>query len=145
MTAADEIRAVCMSELGCFNITADFDDSQIRPINLLPDGRDRIDTQFLFYSRARPKRAITVRWNETSLMTSFESRLPTVFIVHGFLDNIEIGVWMSQLKDDILGYGDYNVVLVDWRGGNGLPYASAAANSRVVGAEIALLIHKLEV
>lgn len=52
---------------------------------------------------------------------------------------------MVELKDTLLLHGDYNVILVDWTGGNGLPYTQAAANSRVVGAEIGLLVQKLQV
>lgn len=49
------------------------------------------------------------------------------------------------MKTAFLLAGDYNVIIVDWRGGNGLPYSQATANTRLVGAEIAVLINKLEV
>lgn len=66
-------------------------------------------------------------------------------IVHGWLDSSAIGEWMEQMKDAILSHSDYNVVLVEWIGGNGPPYSQASVNTRVVGAEIGLLISKLSV
>ncbi|XP_042145393.1 LOW QUALITY PROTEIN: phospholipase A1 member A [Ixodes scapularis] len=48
------------------------------------------------------------------------------------------------MKTAFLLVGDYNVIIVDWRGGNGLPYTQATANTRLVGAEISLMIEKLE-
>ena len=38
-----------------------------------------------------------------------------------------------------------NVFLVDWDGGDGPSYDVAVANTRVVGAEIALFIEQLQV
>ncbi len=40
--------------------------------------------------------------------------------------------------------GDYNVIGVDWTGGNTLPYTQATANTRVVGAVVAQFITFLE-
>lgn len=47
------------------------------------------------------------------------------------------------MKDEFLKAGDLNVVIVDWSGGNLLPYTQATANTRVVGAQIASVIKKL--
>ena len=44
------------------------------------------------------------------------------------------------MKNELLKNGDYNVILVDWGGGSGIPYTQATANTRIVGAEIAKLI-----
>lgn len=41
--------------------------------------------------------------------------------------------------------GDYNIIIVDWSGGNKPPYYQATSNTRVVGAEVALIIESLEV
>ena len=49
------------------------------------------------------------------------------------------------MKDELLKFDDYNVVLVDWGGGSKPPYTQATANTRVVGAEIAKLIRVLGV
>ncbi|WP_407809586.1 hypothetical protein, partial [Staphylococcus aureus] len=47
------------------------------------------------------------------------------------------------LKNELLLHSDINCIIVDWSGGNKPPYAQATANTRVVGAEIALLVDKL--
>lgn len=49
------------------------------------------------------------------------------------------------MKDALLNYADCNVIIVDWSKSNRIPFALAVANTRVVGAEIALLINFLEV
>lgn len=49
------------------------------------------------------------------------------------------------MKDAFLKQGDYNVINVDWGGGSLPPYTQATANTRLVGAEIALLINYLKV
>ncbi|KAH9380117.1 hypothetical protein HPB48_000726 [Haemaphysalis longicornis] len=51
----------------------------------------------------------------------------------------------QEMKDRFLDTMDCNVIVVDWRGGNVLPYSQATANCRVVGAEIALLVKTAEV
>lgn len=40
---------------------------------------------------------------------------------------------------------DANVVVVDWNGGSGPPYAQAVANIRLVGRAVAIMIIKLRV
>ncbi|KAK7501463.1 hypothetical protein BaRGS_00007267 [Batillaria attramentaria] len=51
---------------------------------------------------------------------------------------------MSDIKDELLKQGDYNVVIVDWGHGSMALYGQASANTRVVGAQIAQLIKFLQ-
>ena len=44
------------------------------------------------------------------------------------------------MKDAFLTASDVNVIIVDWSKGNKFPYGQAAANTRVVGAMIAIQI-----
>ena len=46
----------------------------------------------------------------------------TKIIVHGYIDNQYFGDWFRQLKDEFLEAYDLNVIIVDWSGGNFLPY-----------------------
>ena len=48
--------------------------------------------------------------------------------------------WLKKLKDALLKREDYNVILVDWSRGASLPYMQAFGNTRLVGAQIAMLI-----
>lgn len=52
---------------------------------------------------------------------------------------------LQEMKDAYLKHKDLNVIIVDWTGGNSGLYESAVANTRVVGAEIALLVRKFQV
>ncbi|KAJ7383384.1 hypothetical protein OS493_028466 [Desmophyllum pertusum] len=50
------------------------------------------------------------------------------------------GRWASQIRDALLARDDYNVILVDWKWGAKIPYAQAAANTQLVGAQVAEFI-----
>lgn len=50
---------------------------------------------------------------------------------------------MRDMSKEFLLRGDFNVIIVDWSRGSGLPYTQSTANTRVVGAELALLIQDL--
>lgn len=143
--AADKNR--CMDELGCFPITDDFYHPIWRAINVMVDPRETIKTTFLFYTRKNPHvpyRLIGYSATPEALKNvGFNPSLPTKMIVHGFMDTQFFGQWMSTLEQELLLVGDFNVIIVDWSGGNSLPYTQATANTRVVGAEMALLISKL--
>ncbi len=43
----------------------------------------------------------------------------------------------------LLTHGDYNVIIVRWGGGANCLYSQAAANTRLVGLEVANLVNKL--
>ncbi|KAF8791254.1 Pancreatic triacylglycerol lipase like protein [Argiope bruennichi] len=109
-------------------------------------GRVTINTRFLLYTRQHPKESDPlIASNADSIKkSSLNPKNPTKFIVHGFMDSEIFGPWMVKMKDEFLMHGDYNIIIVDWSGGNKPPYYQATANTRVVGAEIDLLIKALE-
>ena len=74
--------------------------------------------------------------------TTFNSTRPTKIIVHGFIDNGFVQ-WVQDMSEALLEYGDFNVVAVDWGGGSGSLYSQSAANTRLVGLEIAHFIENL--
>lgn len=137
----------CYGELGCFATGGPFHDPVYRPFNVYPQEREKIDTKFAFYTHVNPKREDVLKWSATPkevAQTHFNATRWTKVLVHGWVDTIFFGQWMKELKEAFLVVGDYNVIIVDWRGGTGLPYMQATANTRLVGAEIALLVNKLE-
>ncbi|XP_054709514.1 pancreatic lipase-related protein 2-like [Uloborus diversus] len=136
----------CMTGLGCFEITDDFFHYRYRPINVLPQDRLTIRTQFYLYTKLHPKEVYYLDESKPSEIISspLDPSHETKFITHGFIDSTIYGKWMEELKDNLLLHGNYNVIIVDWSKGNGLPYTQATANTRVVGAEIALLIQTLQ-
>ncbi|XP_054708839.1 pancreatic lipase-related protein 2-like [Uloborus diversus] len=136
----------CITGLGCFELTKDFFHFRYRPINVLPQDRLTVGTQFHLYTKLHPKEVHYLDVSKPNEITSspLDPTHETKFIVHGFIDSTFYGKWMEQLKDNLLLQGDYNVIVVDWSKGNRLPYTQATANTRVVGAEIALMIETLQ-
>ena len=49
----------------------------------------------------------------------------------------------QELSQALLKYGDFNVIVTDWGGGSAALYSQAAANTRLVGLEVAHLIEYL--
>lgn len=136
----------CYKELGCFE-SGGFFHALYRPVNFFPDERKLINTMFAFFSRKNPIKDELIKWSSPISDYSklpFNASKPTKVITHGWLDALYFGQWMTKMKNALLLAGDYNVITVDWRGGNGLPYAQATANTRLVGAEIAVMIRKLQ-
>ncbi|XP_042897481.1 pancreatic lipase-related protein 2 [Parasteatoda tepidariorum] len=139
-------KEVCMKELGCFAITDDFKSLLHRPVNVLPHDRATINARSLLYTRknAKESHVLVASDKESFTESNLNKDNPTKFIVHGFMDSELYGPWMLAMKDEFLMHGDYNIIVVDWSGGNKPPYYQATSNTRVVGAEIALIIKALE-
>jgi len=139
--AADK---VCYDRVGCFS--KDFPFSE-RPINLLPESPDSINTMFMLFTRqsrttgepldARHPYQFASKWQH------YSNTRGTTVIIHGFMSEVKPGEWMYQMKDELLDNADFNVIIVDWTGGNGLPYTQATGNTRLVGAQLADLINTI--
>ncbi|XP_059476680.1 uncharacterized protein LOC132197406 isoform X2 [Neocloeon triangulifer] len=81
---------------------------------------------------------------EAALNLGFNSSLPTKVIVHGFGSKCSL-VWVHEMKSALMAVEDCNVICVDWEPGASLPnYVRAAANTRLVGKQVALLLRKLK-
>uniref|UniRef100_L7M4E4 Putative lipase n=1 Tax=Rhipicephalus pulchellus TaxID=72859 RepID=L7M4E4_RHIPC len=144
--AEREEHVKCYSELGCFE-SGGFFHALYRPVNFFPEHRHVINTMFAFYSRENAMKEVMIKWSTPISEYSrlpFKASRPTKVITHGWLDALYFGQWMTKMKNAFIVAGDYNLITVDWRGGNGLPYAQATANTRLVGAEIAAMIQKLQ-
>ncbi|XP_067140228.1 pancreatic lipase-related protein 2-like [Centruroides vittatus] len=138
-------KKICMEDLGCFEITKEFFDTIRRPINVLPLDRKIIDAVFKLYQRDAPSEPKIINtYKPKSIENSpIDPTKKIIIIVHGWIDQ-DFGPWQERLKDRILLNEDCNVIVVDWTKGNKPPYTQATANTRVVGAEIALLVNLLE-
>lgn len=138
---------VCYDKLGCFSNSGAFFSAQ-RPLTVVPETPDSIKTKFRLYTREDRTSGLLLdaRYLDSAHLSTQWPNLkvrPTKFITHGFLDNPSVVTWMSDMKDELLKYGDFNVVIVDWSHGNLPPYTQATANTRVVGAQIAVLLELL--
>lgn len=134
----------CYSDIGCFPLTDEFYHPRHRPINLRPWPRKRINTRFELYNSKHPEGFQLLPWDlENVAQAHFDPKLETKIIVPGWLDNIKRAVWIKRMKDALLWHWQpVNIIVVHWR--NFTPYTIAAANTRVVGAELANLLRWLE-
>jgi len=130
---------VCYDDLGCIVTDFSWFDLTHRPVNLMPLARHIINTTFTLHTRELKPEGVTISANDTS---SFKPGSSTKIIAHGFLsDGNE--QWLKTITTTLLKHGDYNVIVVHWPGGSGLPYTRATANTRLVGLEIAHLVNTL--
>jgi len=79
---------------------------------------------------------------DTIRYSKFDPKRPTQFLVHGFIDDGTVK-WMKRLTANLLDYGDYNVIIVNWGGGSMPMYSQATANTRVVGLEIGHMVNTM--
>ncbi|XP_068239830.1 pancreatic triacylglycerol lipase-like [Palaemon carinicauda] len=132
----------CDDVLGCLVLNDDWYWAG-RPFNVLPDPRSEINTRFLLHTRednGENKDTFITADQATIDASTFDPSKPIKFIIHGFIDT-GFSNWLMDMTRSLLNYGDYNVIRVDWGGGSLPMYYSAAANSRVVGLEVAYLVN----
>jgi len=133
----------CYGDLGCFAIDGDF---VKRPVQLLPSSPEKLRTRFLLNTRenSAPSMEDPLKYTEEFSVkrSHFKPSRKTKIIVHGFTDNGGDD-WLVKMMKEFLIKDDFNVIRVDWRIGARIPYELATANTRVVGAEIALLVQRI--
>jgi len=136
---------VCYGELGCFTNDPPFYDPPYRPLSYLPEDPSHIDTGFTMYSRLNPTdgQVLSAYDEKTVTTSSYNPALPTKIIIHGYLEYGNT-LWMHQTKDEFLKAEDCQVILTNWFKGAMAGYTVATANTEVVGAEIALLLTKMQ-
>lgn len=129
---------ICYGELGCFSDDEPFSGTLTRPISLLPEMPDIIETKFYLHTRRVQGEPISF----DAVPAHFDPSLQTKFIIYGFIQNIHKR-WVVKITEKLLNLQDMNIIVVDWSKGNNFPYTQAANNARLVGAEIARLIKSL--
>ncbi|XP_046408288.1 uncharacterized protein LOC124172835 [Ischnura elegans] len=68
---------------------------------------------------------------------------PTKVIVHGFGSSCG-NVWVFEMRSALMSVEECNVICVDWEAGATIPnYVRAAANTRLVGKQLAMLLGRL--
>lgn len=133
----------CIEDLGCFQTGPPFFHPVHRPIVLLP--YTRFSTRFWLFDRKNFTNKAALEPNLGSLQKSnFDPTLETKIIIHGYTTTLKEGDWKHRMKDALLNFDTFNVIMVDWTDSNGPPYPQAVANARVVGAQLAKLIQFLE-
>ncbi|XP_052774952.1 pancreatic triacylglycerol lipase-like [Mya arenaria] len=143
---AEKRSSICYGDIGCFSTGGAFT-SLYRPLSITPQSPQSVNPRFLLFTRQNPatgSHQFLAYTNTAGIQESnFKGSRPTKVVSHGFLEN-GFADWLMKMKDELLKNGDYNVILLDWGGGSGIPYTQATANTRVVGAVLAKLIEALQ-
>ncbi|XP_054261495.1 inactive pancreatic lipase-related protein 1-like isoform X2 [Macrosteles quadrilineatus] len=136
----------CYGELGCLDLSPEWYNPRLRPLNLFPLAREIIDTRFILYTRNNTLEGQILRAGQDNdiLKTNFDAKKESKLIIHGFVDNTRLSSWLKEMRLELLKYGDMNVFEVDWDKGSLPPYTQATANTRLVGLEIAFFINHLK-
>ncbi|KAJ1531572.1 hypothetical protein ONE63_000244 [Megalurothrips usitatus] len=138
--------SVCYPEVGCFQ-----DSGPFGYLDMLPSPPEEVDTHFLLYSRRNrgdvplldvPFSNLSTVWADAA--RRFNASSPTKVIVHGFGSSCS-HVWVYEMRSALMAVEDCNVICVDWERGATIPnYVRAAANTRMVGKQVALLLAGLQ-
>lgn len=133
----------CFGDVGCFDNGGWF---ALRQPNKLPQSPEQISAEFLLNTRKNKnvQEPEVIKYDDmySIRQSSFDFSKQTKILVHGFLASCKGGQF-EEMASEFLDLMDVNVIRVDWKGGNGFPFEQATANTRVVGAQIGLLINKL--
>ncbi|RWS06517.1 Pancreatic lipase-related protein 1-like protein [Dinothrombium tinctorium] len=111
-------------------------------LDTLPASPESISTTFTLFTRENAAIGEKLDCIDANLLrkSNFKAGKPVKIIIHGFGSSGR-RPWVMQMTEALLYTGDLNVIIVDWEKGAALPnYIQAAANARLVGKQIALLI-----
>ncbi|XP_050533070.1 pancreatic triacylglycerol lipase-like [Daktulosphaira vitifoliae] len=137
---------VCYPEVGCFDESGPYG-----YIGTVPNPPNEVNTRFLLYNSRRSRRDTPLLDVSFTNMTSiwhwagkaFNVSAPTKVIVHGFGSSCS-NVWVYEMRSALMDAEDCNIICVDWEAGAIIPnYVRAAANTRLVGKQVAMLISGL--
>nr|XP_003700449.2 PREDICTED: uncharacterized protein LOC100878731 isoform X1 [Megachile rotundata] len=138
-----EVSKVCYEDVGCFEDTGPFS-----YLEMLPSPPKDVGTRFLVYG-SRKARSIPMEVPADDINDNahraIDPDLPTKVIVHGFGSSCD-HVWVYEMRSALMTVHECNIVCVDWGPGSAVPnYVRAAANTRLVGRQLAKLIRSLNV
>ncbi|KAJ8026295.1 Pancreatic triacylglycerol lipase [Holothuria leucospilota] len=161
-------KEVCYEGFGCFDTSLPCNKISVH----LPQSPSEINTEFLLYTPENPKTEQVIDWNDDDsiINSNFQGSRDTKFFIHGYTDDAKRPV-NQDMKDALLSKGNFNVILVNWKGGSRaeiaeklgnianlkdvalsslaflklLPdYLQARQNTRLVGRQIGELSRKLQ-
>ncbi|VVC40073.1 Hypothetical protein CINCED_3A010000 [Cinara cedri] len=125
--------------VGCFPVPR----TGYSPIIKSPQSPDTVDTKFLVMTRENRSDLISITYGDervSMLNSNLKPGLPTKIIIHGYKGSGR-DKGAKLLGDALLDLEDANVVFVDWeKGAAGPAYAVAAANTQLIGRQLAIMI-----
>ncbi|KAG7167851.1 pancreatic lipase-related protein 2-like [Homarus americanus] len=127
----------------CFSLRAPWVNTS-RPVIKAPMAPDEIGTAFMLFTRLNDTFPATLDPNDLSTVMNapFIPNAPFKVLIHGYLSYGTTN-WIKTLTGELLRKSDQNVIVVDWSVGARPPYTQAVANIRLVGAQVAYLMHSL--
>lgn len=134
----------CYSPFGCYKMGHPWTDEFLRPVSHVPEPPEKVNPKYCLYTRRNEDTCelLDISNTDTLFRSSIMPRHRVYFISHGFIENGN-KEWIKNMKKELLKLSDCSVIVVDWSGGSGPPYAQAVANIRLVGVMTAHLIHNL--
>ena len=138
----------CYTDVGCFTDEFPWAITGVRPARM-PQSPDEISTEFRLYTQTTESYQLLDYLNsETLRQSSFSPMSETVFLVHGWQSTSE--GWARDGVEALLTHQQaapsrmINAISVDWRNGaQMLDYPQSAANTQLVGRQIARLTEEL--
>lgn len=98
-----------------------------------PQTPGMLDVKFRLSVKGQPERILN--WRDPEHAQYLTRGKKIVFIAHGWIEKLATVDWMVALRDAYLERGT-DVIIIDWRRGNGIHYWQSMANVRIVGAMI---------
>ncbi|XP_062958753.1 pancreatic triacylglycerol lipase-like [Cynocephalus volans] len=137
-------KEVCYDRLGCFSNEEPWAGTAQRPLTVLPDSPEDVNTRFLLYTNENPDSYQKLAADSSTISSSnFKTSRKTRFIIHGFIDTGEES-WLANMCKNMLQVESVNCICVDWKSGSRTTYSKATQNVRIVGAEVAYLVEFLQ-
>jgi pancreatic triacylglycerol lipase len=102
-------KEVCYDKVGCFIDSAPFSGSLQRPIAVLPQSPQKINTNFVLFAE-KSSQGESIK--SENIPASFDSSLPTKFIVHEFFHDAQ-KPWVLKMKNALLNASRANVNTID--------------------------------
>ncbi|XP_047103185.1 pancreatic lipase-related protein 2-like isoform X1 [Schistocerca piceifrons] len=129
-------KEVCYDDVGCFAMP-----KKHSAFMKVPESPESVDTKFWLFTRANTTAQEVIDYGNGSLQsTNFNHSKPLKVLIHGYKGS-------GRDKGALTGVAalikkvDANILVVDWqRGAAGPSYATAVANTELVGRQLALLL-----
>ncbi|OQV19687.1 putative Hepatic triacylglycerol lipase [Hypsibius exemplaris] len=137
-------KAVFYDDLGWF-----YRNGSLSNLDRLPASPNQIQTKFLLYTSPDQLTAEVLDYKDAASIqrSGFNPALPSVVVIHGFKTSSGTASlqWVMLFIDALFRrQGPGNYIVVDWSKGAQAPnYWAAAANTQLVGAQLANLIQLL--
>ncbi|KAF2361825.1 Lipase/vitellogenin [Trinorchestia longiramus] len=128
----------CFGAIGCFTVSRDFYHPVLRPLNIPPMSREKVNANFTLFTRSQAEGVVISPSNLNAIWnTTFNPDRPTKVIIHGWLETPEMQ-WTEDLASALLKKSDYNVIGVKWN--SSWFYVFLLLNTLVVALEVASLL-----